>query len=75
MVDGPGERAMGEAAAVFAARMIGLDLPDECRPGVAANLALLAEHRARIAASGVFADDDAGAAAGAGACSGGEEGA
>jgi len=57
---------MGEAAVVFAARMIGLDLPEECRSGVAANLALLAEHRARIAASGVFADAYADAYADAG---------
>lgn len=58
--------AMEEAAALIAAQMIGLVLPPACRPGVAANMALLADHATQI--DGL--DDDAAWGEAPGAASG-----
>lgn len=40
---------LSEAEVARLAAAIGIDLPVECLPGVAANLATLAEHAARVA--------------------------
>ena len=52
--DGAGEE---RAVVALAARLIGMELPEAAVPGVAANLALLGEHLARL--DGFVAEDRA----------------
>lgn len=52
MAGNEAEEALDERTAIAVARMIGLDLPPACLPGVVFNMHLLAEHAARIEALG-----------------------